>query len=62
MMNDTEYDWGVASVSVAVMVTRNRPSEVCVGVQMITLRNVLAVPPRRAGTTDQPGTGDTDAR
>jgi hypothetical protein len=29
---------------------------------MITLRNVLAVPPRRYGTTDQPRTGDTDAR
>ena len=26
MMNDTESDWGDASVSVTVMVTRNRPS------------------------------------
>jgi hypothetical protein len=34
MMNDTEADWGDASVSVTVMVTRNRPS--VVGVPLIT--------------------------
>ena len=34
MMNDTENDWGDASVSVTVIVTRNRPS--MVGVPVIT--------------------------
>jgi hypothetical protein len=34
MMNDTEAVWGDASVSVTVMVTRNRPS--AVGVPVIT--------------------------
>ena len=34
MMNDTEADWGDASVSVTVTVTRNLPS--VVGVPLIT--------------------------
>ena len=50
MMNDTEAVWGDASVSVTVMVTRNRPS--VVGVPVITPPLKLS-PGARVPVSDQ---------
>ncbi len=58
MMNDTEYDWGVASVSVTVMVTRNRPSEARDRQSRIGRADLLAA---KLPATDADAAADRDA-